>query len=216
MRIVVYVEGPSDREALRVALRDLLAVARTRRIAVLFAPQDSKSLVLKDCPRKAALGLEQHPEDLYIVLPDLYPPVPSGPFAHRTFEELLAVLQRRFDAEADLLGLSPKTRARFRVHCSKYDLESLLLASPAALRKHLNTKDALGGWTRPVENQNHDKPPKLVVDDLFKKYVKRRYDETKDSVGVLTHTALAELEAACPQHFAPFVADLRAAIGAEP
>jgi hypothetical protein len=104
-------------------------------------------------------------------------------------------------------------RTRFKVHCLKHDLEVLLLAVPDVLRARLGTEDVLGAWRIPVEEQNNERPPKRVVERLFMKYLKRRYVEDADAVWILSQADLTAVERACPQCFAPFVVELRAAGG---
>ena len=91
------------------------------------------------------------------------------------------------------------------------DLEGLLLAAPDALKQRLRTTDALNDhWRKPVEDQNDDKPPKRVVEALFNKYRKKpRYSDTTDAPWILQRAQLDAIVAACPQCFAPFVAELK-------
>jgi hypothetical protein len=62
-----------------------------------------------------------------------------------------------------------------------------------------------------VEEQNDERPPKRVVEALFRQYRKSPdYVDTADSVWILERAPLAHVEAACPECFAPFVRELRA------
>lgn len=212
MNVIVYVEGPSDQKALQALLKPLIDTARVR---VSFLPQNGKATILADVPRKAAKHLRQHAEDWVFAVPDLYPMASydKGPHKHRSFAEMVRLLHTRFQDQANDLRLAEGARKRFRVHCLKHDLEALILAAPEALRQRLKTTDALhGGWRRPVEEQNDDKPPKRIVEQLFKKYTKRDYVDTSDAVWILERASLEAVIAACPQHFAPFVNELRAAV----
>jgi hypothetical protein len=177
-----------------------------------------KAQILSQCPRKAAWHLLDHPEDYVLALPDLYPMAPydGSVDAHRSFEDLERALRRRFVAEADRIGLAGTQRDRFRVHCLKYDLEVLLLASPAALRERLRTSDALEHrWRRPVEDQNDTQPPKRIIEALFRRYLRNRsYVDTMDAPWILARSSLEATERACPQRFAPFVGELRDFVGA--
>ena len=93
---------------------------------------------------------------------------------------------------------------------NKHDLEALLLAAPEELRKRLKTRDAFRDhWRIPVEDQNDTKPPKRIVEDLVRRYLKRKYQDTDDAVVVLKQASLQAVEKACPQ-FAKFVRELRA------
>ncbi len=215
MKVLVYVEGPSDRDALSALLRRLIEESRDRGIGISFHPQGSKAAILDRVPRRAADYLADQPNDWVIALPDLYPMASyTGRNAHTSFEELHGLLRTRFDERAAVLGLAEEARNRFRVHCLKHDLEVLLLAAPDQLRERLRTADVLrGAWTQPVENQNDHRPPKRVVEDLFKKYRRKPgYVDTSDAPWILARADLTAVQNACAQRFAPFLADLNSAV----
>lgn len=220
MKVLVYVEGPSDRDGLTALLRPVIDAGRQRGVGISFHPQHSKAALLDDVPLRAADHLADRPGDWVIALPDLYPMsrYAGTPNAHRSFAGLAKLLRERFDGRAAKLALPDDVRQRFRIHCLKHDLEALLLAAPDELRKRLGTDDALKkAWRKPVEDQDDDHPPKRVVDELFKKYRKKpAYQDTVDAPWILERASLAAVERACPQRFAPFVADLRAAVEAGP
>jgi hypothetical protein len=89
-------------------------------------------------------------------------------------------------------------------------LEVLLLSALEHLLRRLRTKDSLKGrWRNPVEEQNDDKPPKRIVEELFKRYQKRGYDGPVDAPWIVERASLGDILNACPQRFVPFVADLR-------
>jgi hypothetical protein len=190
---------------------------RGRGVGITFHPQHGKDAVLDKVPRKAADHLADKPEDLVIALPDLYPMsrYAGTHNAHSSFGELESLLRRRFEDRATVLKLSEDARRRFRVHCLKHDLEALLLAAPDELRARLGTSDSLeGSWRRPVEDQDDERPPKRVVEELFKKYRKKPgYVDTSDAPWILGRVDLASIEKACPQRFGPLVKDLRNVAG---
>lgn len=216
MRVLVYVEGPADRDALAAVFRSVIEAGRARRVGISFHPQHSKDALLDGVPRKAADHLADHPEDLVIALPDLYPMARyvGTRSSHTSFEELESLLHERFEARANRLNLEAETRKRFRVHCLKHDLEVLLLAAPVELRQRLGTSDQLrSAWRKPVEDQDDDRPPKRVVEDLFRKYRKRPgYIDTTDAPWILGRADLTAIEAACPQRFGLLAQELRAAV----
>jgi hypothetical protein len=220
MKVLVYVEGPSDRVALEALLTPIISAGRSNRVGIRFIPLGGKAAVLRGAWSKAAADLAQDPGDWMFALPDLYPMVGSGQeYHHSSPEDLRSVLTRRFVAEAERLGLGEDTKRHFRVHCLKHDLESLVLAAPDALRKRLRTGDSLRNkWVLPVENQNDKRPPKEVVKGLFKHYLKKQeYNETTDALWILKEASLDTVLAACRQSFAPFVRELRAlAEGGDP
>lgn len=217
MKILVYVEGPSDRGGLEAILGPVIEAGRSRGVGISFHPQGGKTKILEEVPRKAADHLSDRPGDLVIALPDLYPMAPyaGGPNAHESFEELEVLLRGRFEARASKLALPDGVRSRFRVHCLKHDLEVLLLAAPDSLRLRLRTSDVMKkAWRVPVEDQNDERPPKRVVEKLFDKYRRKgQYVDTVDAPWILERADLAAVQRACPQRFAPFVATLREAVG---
>lgn len=210
MRAIVYVEGASDAEALRALLRPIIENGRANGIGIAFVHKGSKDGILGEVPRIAANHLKQNPGDWIFALPDLYPFSEHGAHKHSSFDEMEKRLRSKFEACARDVGLSKSALRHFRVHCLKHDLEVLLLAAPTELSKRLKTPDKLRDWWRqPVEDQNGNEPPKRVVQKLFTKYLERKYQETVDAKWILERADLAAVEAACSQHFKPFVQKLR-------
>lgn len=214
MKVIVYVEGPADVSALQTLLKPLVDAGRKQGVGISFLALGGKAPILNDVPRRAAEHLRSNPNDWIVALPDLYPmkSYDGTNDAHRSFTDLTRLLRDRFDRRADKIGLGANLRRRFRVHCLKHDLEALLLAAPDALRQRLGTKDQWKGkWRLPVEEQNDDKPPKYVVDDLFKKYRRKpdKYIDTIDAPWILARASLDEVARGCSQRFAPFVKELR-------
>jgi hypothetical protein len=213
MKVVVYVEGPSDKLALEKFLGELIDKGNKRGVGIRFSPQNGKAPILNDVPRKAAEILKQHPTDWVFALPDLYPmsSYDGTPNAHHSFAELERLLRDKFTAYAEKIALPEVARDRFRVHCLKHDLEVLLLAAPEALRMRLGTRDALHDqWRRTVEDQNDERPPKRIVEELFRRYRKKPdYIDTKDAPWILERASLDKVIEACSQRFRPFVHELR-------
>lgn len=73
MKVIVYVEGPSDHKALQALLEPVIGPARSRGVGISFSAQGGKAPILNDVPRKAADHLHQHTNDWVFALPDLYP-----------------------------------------------------------------------------------------------------------------------------------------------
>src|SRR5882724_2418443 len=101
MRVIIYVEGRSDRDAMERHLAGLIDNRQAKGIAVEFfdipPSGHNKRVLLKTVPVKAANILGHDPEALVVALPDLYPR--DVLFPHSTFAELEAGLKARF-AEA--------------------------------------------------------------------------------------------------------------------
>ncbi len=214
MRVIVYVEGPSDQKAMQALLKPIIETGRANKVGLSFLPLGGKGPILNDVPRKAARHLRQNPDDWVFAVPDLYPMVAEEKslHRHRSFTELAALLQKRFAAHAEELAVPETARGHFRVHCFKHDLEALVLAAPEQLKQRLKTTDALRGrWRLPVEEQNDEQPPKYVVVELFRHYRKKTdYNDTTDAPWILERASLAEIERACAHNFGPFVGELRA------
>ena len=213
MKVLVYVEGPADRAGLEALLRPLIEAGQERGVGMRFLPQHGKGALLEGVPSRAADHLADHPNDWVIALPDLYPMRAYDGTAneHRSGGDLDRLLRRRFEARADLLRLGAEARRHFLVHCLKHDLEALLLACPGQLRRRLGTDHSLENrWRKPVEEQDDERPPKQIVERLFRRYRgKPGYVDTSDAPWILERADLPAVEKACPQCFAPFVADLR-------
>jgi hypothetical protein len=133
---------------------------------------------------------------------------------YRSLHELARLLRERFEERAEQVRLEADARRHFLAHCLKHDLEALLLACPDQLRLRLGTKESLtGSWRKPIEDENDERPPKRIVETLFRKYrPKRGYVDTVDAPWILGRADPRSVERTCPQCFAPFVADLRRAM----
>lgn len=206
-RVCVYVEGPSDRLAMEALLGPLLDNARQRGVIISFyepAEGDRKKVLLTKVPVKAANMLINDPTIVVAVVPDLYPR--NKGFPHETFEQLQAGIMERFrDAVARKGGGGDASlESRMRVFCFKHDLEALLLACPDALARRIGAGRLQCDWSIPVENQNHGRPSKRVVEDLFRGHGKR-YRDTADAPMTLRGQDYVAVADACPQCFRPFV-----------
>jgi hypothetical protein len=206
-RVIVYVEGPSDKAAMEALLEPLLGTLRFRGVAVDFFETISgdrkKSLVLK-IPEKAVNILYHQPGTIVVALPDLYPK--NRGFEHETPEELAAGMSNVFRAavQRKRLGDGPSLEERFKVFCFKHDLEALILASEDALRAHLRAPGLKRSWKLPVEDVDHGHPPKRVVEEIFREHG-QKYRDTVDAPLILGASSYASLAEACPQCFRPFI-----------
>jgi len=211
VKILVYVEGPSDRSALSAILRSIVDRGRKNGVGISFHPLGGKDVLLRKVARKAALYLSENPGDWVYALPDLYPmkKYDGTQFAHRNVHDLDLVLRQRFSQDAKELMVESFAQAHFRVRCLKYDLEALVLASRQQLKERLGTRDALRGqWRNPVEDQNDEKPPKRVVEELFRRYKSQDYIDTVDATWILERAPVEEVVRECSQEFAPFVREV--------
>ncbi len=203
--VFVYLEGPSDQLGMEKLLANAIKTALNTGNSVGFYPMGGKNALLNKGPLKALNILRNKPNSWVFLVPDLYPQNMS--FAHSTYDELKRELEKRFRSELQRKNCDDRLRDRFLVHCFKYDLEVLLLASDQALMQRLGTTKFTQTWTSPVEDQNHHRPPKRVVKDLFSDAGKK-YKETADVPWILERSDYNELQNKCPQNFKPFLDDL--------
>jgi Domain of unknown function (DUF4276) len=206
-KVYVYVEGPSDKAALKALLAPLLRRLQEKEVYVTFFDEtsgDRKKAILLKVPDRAVNILHTQPRSLVVALPDLYPK--NKGFAHTTFAELRAGVLENFRAAAQRKKIQKieELESRFKVFCLKHDLEALLLAAFEPLKAHLRSPALKPTWSLPVEDVNHDHPPKQVVEELFQS-CGQRYKDTVDATLVLAASHYAEIARACPQCFQPFV-----------
>lgn len=207
MEVMIYVEGPSDEAAMRALLKPLIEQKEAEGVSVKFFEAPSghkKESVLEKVPIRAVNILRNNPNALVLALPDLYPP--DVAFPHKTFAELEKGLRAKFQQALKAKGLEEDTRLinRFKVFCFKHDMEALLLAAEEALALVLEVEPLEVTWTKPVEDQNHNHPPKQIIEALFRAQDKR-YIGTNHApliLGLADYKAVAEV---CPQCFRPFV-----------
>ena len=202
-KVIVYVEGPSDRLAMEELLTDLLRRLQTAGVAVKFIPAEGKRKLMLKTPGKAANILGHDPYAVVIALPDLYPP--NIALKHTTFDELSRALQQEFEAALARKRLDDRQLYnRFHVFCFKHDLEALVLAAESQLASRLSVQAVTRTWTKPVENQDHNTPPKRIVEQVFEAHG-NKYRDTVDAPLILGAARYSESAAACPQCFKPFV-----------
>jgi hypothetical protein len=207
MKVHVYVEGPSDKASMERLLAPMIEKKKWEGISIEFfeAPRgDKKTSVLEKVPRKAVNILVNDPEAVVVALPDLYPK--NKAFPHETDKQLQDGIVSNFRKELRNKGINEDERiiSRFRAFCFKHDLEALLLAAEDALRRRIGARTLQRIWKLPVEDQDHDVPPKRKVETLFARNNKK-YVDTVDAPLILSsqdYDAIADL---CPQCFKPFV-----------
>jgi len=213
VKVIIYVEGPSDRDSLNALLESLITQAVQGGCLIQFIPMDGKRHVMTKVPRRAVNILRNDRDAHVFALPDLYPPNVGHP--HSSCNELKQALGQTFRDECRRLNVeAARLVGRFHVHCLKHDLEALLLASEEQLKRYLGLDNlpARIRWIRPVEDQDHSRPPKRVIEDLFR-YAKRRYIDTVHAPLILEGVDPYTLAQRCPQCFKPFFENLLALAG---
>ena len=212
MGIFVYVEGPSDQLGMRELFAGVIDIAKQKGQTVDFYPLNGKEPLLNKGPIRAINILRNRPNSYVFIVPDLYPR--NKPFPHTTYDDLRDQLKRKFAAELERKGCDSRLADRFFVHCFKYDLEALILASEEALLARVKRDRSSQAWIKPVEDQDHDNPPKRIVEALFRDSG-MKYKDTADAPWILKRSSHRDLTERCPQNFKPFVEDLIRILGME-
>jgi hypothetical protein len=203
MKVIVYVEEPSDQRAMEALLDALLICLRAGGVEIEFIATEGKRRLLRHTPIKAANMLSNDPQSIIIALPRLYSDNPT--YYYETPEELESVLCSAFAREAKRKELDPEcVQDRFQVFVLKYDLEALVLAAESQLASRLGVTNLEPTWTKPVEDIDHGNPPRQLVEDLFEAHGDR-YHDTVDAPSILGAALYRDVAAACPQSFKPFV-----------
>jgi hypothetical protein len=206
MKVFVYVEGPADKLAMEALLSALIAEKQSRGIAINFFPTPTghnKESIVDRLPKRAIDILRNDQDAIVAAIPDLHPF--NVGFPHQTPTELAQGLMQQFrDAAHEKQIDDERILSRFRAFCFKHDLEALILANESSLRTRLGAAKFAVDWVRPVEDQNDQRFPKAVVEDLFKAH-KQKYRAVVDAPQILAMSNYADIADACPQCFKPFV-----------
>jgi hypothetical protein len=188
MMVWVFVEGVSDRVALNALWMPWMRRLRKAGWGIGIAPLANKSQFFRKIGAHAAERLLARQDDIVVGLPDYYPnqPYAETAFQHSNLTDLLS-LQRRLTHEVlSRKGVdADEVLQRFCPSALKHDLEMLLLAASDQLASHLGAQERLGQWRHPVEEQNQNRPPKRVVEQLYCVKRGRAYRDTKDAPAVL-------------------------------
>lgn len=190
MMIFVYVEGQSDVRSLEALWERWKASLRRAGHGIKLLSLQNKSQFLRKIGNRAATMLLDFPECVVVAMPDLYPSheYKGTRYEHGDFEALCELQKLEVEhALTDNVG-KEKARAhlwRFYPTALKHDLEMLLLAAEPQLRARLRNRSELKAWRRPVEDQNQSKPPKTIVEALFRQHLGKSYRETVDAPQIL-------------------------------
>ena len=204
MKVWIFVEGSSDVRALSALWSGWEQKLREKGWGIKPIHLNNKSNYFKDIGPRAIEKLLHDTSDLVVGLPDLYPnrDYADTEYKHNNLQELQGVqtrlvkqylqqqMSRRIDIDSHI--------ARFYASALKHDLEVLLLAATGQLQSRLKMPNSPSGWRRPPEEQNQDRPPKRIVEDLFRRHLKRSYRENTDSDAVLRNADLREVAEQCP------------------
>lgn len=203
MKVWIFVEGKSDALALAALWSGWKQKLGAKGWGIQPISLENKSNYFRKIGPRASEKLRHDPRDLVVGLPDLYPNrnYANTDYKHDNLRELQDVQKRL--VEQNLQQQVRRTDvnshiARFYASALKHDLEVLLLAATSQLQSRLKMRNRPGGWRLPPENQNQDKPPKKVIEELFQKNLKRSYREIADSSAILRNADLQEMARQCP------------------
>ena len=203
MKVWVFVEGNSDVKALSALWSGWKEKLGEKGWGIQLISLGNKSNYFRNIGPRAIRKLVHDTRDLVVGLPDLYPnrDYANTEYKHDNLKQLQDVqtqlvkqnLQQQIRrAEVD------SHMARFYASALKHDLEVLLLAATNQLQSRLNMRNKPSGWRRPPEEQNQNKPPKRIVEELFRRHLKRAYLENSDSNAILRNADLREVAEQCP------------------
>ena len=204
MKVWIFVEGPSEVKALSALLNDWKQNLSAKGWGIQLIPLDNKSKYFKKIGSRATEKLANDPHDLVVGLPDLYPnrDYANTDYKHNNLRELQGVqtrlvkqhlrqqMGRRANVDSHI--------ARFYASALKHDLEVLLLAATNQLQSRLKMSNRPSGWRRSPEEQNQDKPPRKIVEELFRRHLRQSYKQTTDSDAILRDADLREVAKQCP------------------
>lgn len=188
MKVWIFVEGDSDVKALSALLNGWKQNLSTKGWGIQVIPLDSKSKYFRKIGSRATEKLANDAQDLVVGLPDLYPnqSYANTDYRHNNLQELQGVQKRLVKRHLQRMGRHANSHmARFYPSALKHDLEVLLLAATNRLQFRLNMSNRPSGWRRPPEDQNQNRPPKKIVEELFQRHLRRPYREVVDSHAIL-------------------------------
>ncbi len=204
MKVWVFVEGRSDVGALEALWGGWRRKLGDKGWGVKLISLDNKPKYLKKIGDKVAEKLVHDECDVAVGLPDFYP---NREFANteqrqervRDLRDLQTRLVRNGLEGQGVRGADVDSHlARFYASAMKHDMEVLLLAATSQLRSRLNMSNEPGSWQRPPEKQNQERPPKRIVEELFKRHLKRSYREITDGEAILRNADLHDIAEHCP------------------
>ena len=200
MKVWIFVEGRSDVQALSALWSDWQQRLKENGWGIQLIPLEGKSKYFRKIGPRATEKLEHDAHDLVVGLPDLYPnqDYANTQYKHNNLKELRAVQTRLVKQQMGRRTDINSYMARFYASALKHDLEVLLLAATSQLQSRLKMSSKPSGWRQPPEDQNQNRPPKKIVEELFQRRLKRSYRENADSAAILRDADLRQVAQQCP------------------
>lgn len=192
MKAYIYVEGEADKLALEALLSGYREQLKQQRHGISFIVLGNKDAFFVKFGPKAAARLVEGVRDCVVALPDLYPnqPYRGSPSEHAdlpALQTILGGLVRHALRDVYCLRAVDVRQCLGRFHASalKHDLEMLLLAAWPRLAEQIGQDLNRRGWRSPVEDQDQDRPPKRIVEAIFRTRTGRAYRDTLHAPAVL-------------------------------
>lgn len=204
MKVWIFVEGRSDVRALNALWGNWKQELGKEGWGIQLISLENKAKYFKKIGHRAVEKLIYDTYDLAIGLPDLYPNREYSDTVHKHVN-----LGELTDVQTQLVGRELKNQGvrgveveshmdRFYAAAFKHDMEVLLLAAASQLQSRLKMSNKPRGWRNPPEEQNQDKPPKIIVQDLFRRHRKKSYRENVDGPAILRDADLEQVAKQCP------------------
>ncbi len=198
MKVWFLVEGRSDTVALSALWSDWKKKLEEHGWGLRFVILENKPKYLRKVGVRTTEKLQNDNKDLVIGLPDLYPNknFRNTEFSHRNLLDLQNLQIRLVRQEVKKRVRSKEVESclsRFYASAMKFDLEMLILAAHSHLQERLGLRSLPKNWRVPPEDQNQNKPPKKIVQQLFMAKLKRSYREITDCQAILSNTDILEV-----------------------
>jgi hypothetical protein len=166
MRIVLFVEGFTEREAVAAFLKRWLDPRLARPVRITPVRFNGWRDLFDGAATKARLYLDRRNEDVLgvIALFDLYGPTIYSPeldSADRRYEWIVRHLERQVG------------HPRFRAFAAVHEVEAWLLSQPELLPAPV--RNGLPGRCERPETVNFDEPPAKLLDRLYSTHLHRGY-----------------------------------------
>jgi hypothetical protein len=207
VRFVLFVEGHTEKKGIAGFLKRFLDPPRLHQpVGIKVIRFDGWSDLIKDLPQLVRLHLDdpKHRGETIglIALLDLYGPT-IYPGHARTVDQRVAWARKHFESKVD----HPKFRMFFAVH----EIEAWFLSQPALFPKPLQR--SLMAKARDPEGVNFDRPPKVLLERLYREKMKREYREVTQGREFLSQLDPVAVARACP-HFRAMIEEMVAMAGA--
>ncbi len=190
MRFVVFVEGETEKEALRTFLKRWLDARLPSRVGINMVRFEGSSHYIEGIDKKVRLDLSGKAGTEIIAgigLLDLYG-LGFYPDHVRDVKERYAWAKSHLESKVD--------HPRFRQHFAVHETEAWLLAQPEIFPREV--KDALPGRSSHPETVNFDEPPARLLARLYRDKLGRKYKKVIDGTNLFRNLSPDRAYEKCP------------------